>query len=174
MRGGDLQWLRAVSTASAATTEAPTGPPWDAFTIEGTGGGVSDWAVYDWTPANSDWFFVPASGWFHAVDNTAEPSEHHWWDANVAPPSGQQFVAGTTYPTLRFADSTHAQLEVYGDGRAAPGFGSLRVLEATYAEGVLTAFAADYEQHCDSASDPATYGSLRWHSTRTSPDWLRK
>src|SRR4051794_26394479 len=98
-----LSGVGAVSPASA-TTEPPAGPLHDAFTIQGTGSTPAESAAYAWTPANSTFSFDPHQGYFQA--HRKSPWSN--WSAHVDPPTGQQFVAGTTYQSLRFPDPTHA------------------------------------------------------------------
>jgi hypothetical protein len=90
----------------------------------------------------------------------------HYWYANLAPPTGGSFVAGVTYSTTRFPSDSTAGLDVYGDGRGcSASSGSLKVLEVSFGgEGVVDAFAATYEQHCEDET-PALFGELRYKSS---------
>lgn len=95
------------------------------------------------------------------------------WNLYTAPPSGQEFVGGTTYPTGIKLTATDARLSfsnliVFKDGSCTDSSspnaatGTLKVLEATYADGALTAFAADYRATCTVAGDvQVVAGSIR-------------
>ena len=83
------------------------------------------------------------------------------WQLIMAAPTGQELKAGTTYPTARFADATHAGLDVFGDGRGCnQSTGTLKVLAiATDDGGDVTGLAVKFEQHCEGAT-PALHGTL--------------
>lgn len=95
------------------------------------------------------------------------------WNLYATPPSGQQFVGGTTYATRVGLTTTDARLSfsnllVFKDIRCTDpsspdaATGVLQVLEATYAEGALTSFAADYRATCTVAGDvQVVAGSIR-------------
>ena len=85
------------------------------------------------------------------------------WIAIVSPPTGQHLQAGT-YDTMRFADSTHAGLDVFGDGRGCnTSTGVLTISAVTFdGAGNAKALSATFEQHCEGAP-PALHGTIHYY-----------
>jgi hypothetical protein len=85
-----------------------------------------------------------------------------WWNGTFSAPTGTTFTAGTTYRTARFADATHAGLDISGNGRgcnASTGTLTIQSLELTGDR--ITGVRAVFEQHCE-GSAPALRGTLRY------------
>src|SRR5439155_18259389 len=71
---------------------------------------------------------------------------------------------------LRFSDSTHPGLDVFGDGRGQNQLvGQFSVRDASYAQdGSLVSFAATFVQqglHFDGTVDPPLRGTVRFNTT---------
>src|SRR5438132_1051563 len=116
---------------------------------------------------------TPADGTFTASRNLdngvsvdfAGGATGDFWCLDFAAPMGATLGAGvyegaTSWP---FQAASSPGLSVYGDGRGCNTLtGRFVVLEATYgADGKVESFAADFEQHCESAG-PALFGSIRY------------
>jgi len=88
-----------------------------------------------------------------------------FWSADLAAPMNAALVPGAYEGATRwpFQAASSPGLSVYGDGRGCNTLtGRFVVLEATYgADGKVESFAADFEQHCESAA-PALFGSIRY------------
>jgi len=82
------------------------------------------------------------------------------WTAIIGPPTGQVLQTGT-YDTARFADSTHAALDVFGDGRGCnQSSGTLTISSITFNEqGQAATLSASFEQHCENVV-PALHGTI--------------
>ena len=87
------------------------------------------------------------------------------WTAVISAPTGQQLQARTTYDTARFADSTHAGLDVFGDGRGCnTSTGTLTIIAITFdGQGSVTSLSATFEQHCEGAP-PALHGKIHYYN----------
>ena len=85
------------------------------------------------------------------------------WTALISAPAGQQLQPGT-YNTARFADSTHARLDIFGNGRGCNGTtGTLRIISiAKDTGGNVIGLYATFEQHCEGAT-PALRGTIRYY-----------
>jgi hypothetical protein len=85
-----------------------------------------------------------------------------WWSGSFSPPSGETFVVGRTYQTTRFADATHAGLDVTGNGRGCnTSTGTLTIQSLEVTDGRISHLRAVFEQHCE-GSAPALRGTLRY------------
>jgi hypothetical protein len=91
-----------------------------------------------------------------------------WWDASFTPPHGQVLRAGTTYTGVMRApvvDGLGPGLDVSGDGRGCGRVtGSFHVRELRVNDGLVTAFAATFVQHCE-GNTPELVGSIAWHAS---------
>ena len=87
------------------------------------------------------------------------------WSASIAPPVGQRFTAGTTYPTERFRGADVGALDLGGNGRGCNGStGEFTVGRLTLDdEGTVTAFSATFVQHCEGA-EPALRGTIHYYA----------
>src|SRR6266705_1570815 len=105
---------------------------------------------------------TPADGTFTASRNLDNGVSV---DFAGAAPMGTTLVPGAYEGATRwpFQAASSPGLSVYGDGRGCNTLtGRFVVLEATYgADGKVESFAADFEQHCESAA-PALFGSIRY------------
>jgi hypothetical protein len=88
----------------------------------------------------------------------------HDFSALITPPTGQSFLAGTTYTTLGTADAADAGMQITDLRSCVTYTGTLTILEFVTSGGAVTAFAAQFVQHCNGAT-PALYGELRWKSS---------
>src|SRR6266404_167468 len=116
---------------------------------------------------------TPADGTFTASRNLnngvsvdfAGSAPGDFWSLDFAAPMGTTLVPGAYEGATRwpFQAASSPGLSVYGDGRGCNTLtGRFVVLEATYgADGKVESFAADFEQHCESAA-PALFGSIRY------------
>ena len=86
------------------------------------------------------------------------------WLALIAPPTGMTLAAGT-YDTARFADATHAGLDVFGDGRGCNNSTGILTITTlvTGAGGNVTNLAATFTQHCEGAQ-PALHGTIHYYA----------
>jgi hypothetical protein len=85
------------------------------------------------------------------------------WTASIAAPSGQRLHAGT-YNIARFADNSHAGLDVSGDGRGCnETTGTLTITAITLDNhGNVTGLNASFEQHCEGGA-PALRGTIHYY-----------
>ena len=85
------------------------------------------------------------------------------WLALISPPTGQTLKVGT-YDTMRFADSMHAGLDFFGDGRGCnTSTGTLEISGITLdGSGKPTSLSATFEQHCEDAT-PALHGMINYY-----------
>jgi hypothetical protein len=91
-----------------------------------------------------------------------------WWTLNLASADGSPLRVGAYENAIRapFHDQQNG-IELFGSGRGCNQIlGRFDVLELqTDVSGTITAPAVDFEQHCESASAPPLFGSLRINST---------
>jgi hypothetical protein len=135
-----------------------------AFTIDSEFG--------DYIGAGQTIVFVPpdsvmAAGTADTVNMAASSTAPaHDFSATLAAPTGQTLEAGTTYSARRFRSDTMAGLDVTGEGRGCnETVGAFTVHEISVDDvGVLTQFAATYEQHCE-GGPYALFGELRYNSS---------
>lgn len=147
-----------------AAYAATPGPPYTAFVLQGAGRSTMASATLVLDSSNAT---VSASGTAtRVVFSAIMPSFGHWWDADIAAPSGQNLAVGQTYDTARLADATHAGLDVFGDGRGCnTSTGSLTIKELTLdSGGNLAALAATFNFSCEGIY-PLVAGELRWQSS---------
>jgi hypothetical protein len=86
-----------------------------------------------------------------------------WWYGSISAPTGSNFAVGKVYQTARFSDSTHAGLDVFGDGRgcnSSTGTLTIKKLQLS-ADGSVTNLSAVFEQHCEGGT-PALHGTLHY------------
>ena len=134
--------------------------------------------------APGDYIGSGQTRFFHAGNGFAVASTHgypngvsfhisgpQFWTLNLtagSPPSAPQLVPGAYEGAVRFPFEAANQpgLDFSGDGRGCGGLsGRFDVLQATYdVEGAVTAFAANFEQHCDNGA-AALLGRIRWNSS---------
>lgn len=91
-----------------------------------------------------------------------------WWYLDFAAPGDVDLTQGLYENAARFPfqSSTQPGLDVSGNGRGCNTLtGNFTVLEVAYnADGTVSQFAADFEQHCDGA-EPGLFGAIRINST---------
>jgi hypothetical protein len=82
------------------------------------------------------------------------------WGIGIAPPTGKQLAVGT-YDTSDIPDSTHAGLNVSGDGRGCgSSVGTLTINGISFnGAGNVTRLNANFVQHCEEAT-PALHGTI--------------
>ncbi|MEV0267394.1 hypothetical protein AB0H43_01280 [Hamadaea sp. NPDC050747] len=86
---------------------------------------------------------------------------------SAQPPTDQTWTEGQTYPAARFADSTHALLDMSSNGHGCnQSGGSITVRQVTRDADThnLTSFAATYSFDCELSGQPIT-GEVRWNSS---------
>jgi hypothetical protein len=139
------------SPTSAIATAAPTAP-FTAFTADGHGWGIV---------GSRDLTNVVAYATGERMQFEGQPANLR---ADLWPPTGSVWEAGTTYETLHSADATHARFQ-FGASTSCSGTptGSLTVHEVVRTEGEITAFAASYAYICDPTR--IGYGELRFNSS---------
>ena len=145
----------AVSTSSAGVVASIT-----AFTVDGQPGSyVGDGQSYVFTPQNESFTANQYGDGFQECVNG-----DHFYCALVTPPTGEQFVVGTTYQTSRMHTDTTAGLDVFGDGAGCnESHGTLTIHELSLATDPMV-IAASYQVYCDAAPTPVS-GELRFNST---------
>src|SRR4051812_38126723 len=92
----------------------------------------------------------PLGATIHA-DNFASAGST-WWDVSFAAPNGARLTPGTYEDATNFyvRSAVRAGIRIEGSGRGCQPTGRFTVYEAVYdSGGLLTNFAADFEQHCD-------------------------
>jgi hypothetical protein len=131
------------------------------------GGGVEQ--LY--TSADSTvWASLPPSG--NAFTVRFIQGEHiHDWSVVLAAPPGQPLTTGSYTGAIRtsgFRPAGVPGMSVSGDGRGCGSLtGQFDVTELSRSpSGVLLAFDATFEQHCDGAA-PALYGRVRFEDETT-------
>jgi hypothetical protein len=97
------------------------------------------------------------------------PSTFLFWYADFAAPFTGELTPGVYEKAIRFPFNVDAEpgLSISGDGRGCNMLtGRFEVLEAIYdsLSGDVISFAADFEQHCEAATAPAMFGSIRINS----------
>ena len=89
------------------------------------------------------------------------------WTLDFAAPLGQTLQVGTSYDMAQgypFEPVNIPGLSVFGDGRGCSVSGRFVILDLqTDVNGEITAFAADFEQHCEPAV-AALHGKIRFNS----------
>lgn len=88
--------------------------------------------------------------------------QRDWWYASIAAPTGQILKPGR-YSIARFADSNHAGLDFFGDGRGCnTTTGVLDVKRVVIdQEGAVRKLYATFVQHCEGAG-PALKGVIHY------------
>ena len=113
------------------------------------------------TPSNAQ---VTAVVRQDSVTLTAEAGSTSY-TARITPPRGQTLEPGD-YSTMRFADDTHAGLDVSGDGRDCNNSSGVLRIHRIVALPVLEEFAATYLQQCDPLRyEDGLFGELRYNTS---------
>jgi hypothetical protein len=124
---------------------------------------ISGGTTYSYTPANA--VIVADGNASHVrVRVTGVP-----WDPDFEAGAGEQLLPGTTFTgATRYPFNSDAEpgLDISGNGRGCNQlFGEFTVHEAAYDEGGdLEKFSVTFEQHCESPTAPALFGSIAWHA----------
>lgn len=118
------------------------------------------------TPNNT----VQASGTFRpGISFHIETVAGGWLDLALGAPANAVLVPGTYEGATRFpfAAPSEPGLDFGGNGRGCNTIhGRFTVHEASYApDGSIERFAADFEQHCETADSPPLFGEIRYNST---------
>ena len=148
----------------AVALAAPTAP-YTVLTVdlaEGPSGPITESTVYDGSTETMD----AATGAGDQFRITAIRSDRYV-RVDAAPPAGQTWSAGQTYPTVRGGrDATQALFDMSSTaGGCARANGSITVSDVAHdVSGALTAFGASYEFHCD-GDVVAITGEIRWNSS---------
>jgi hypothetical protein len=113
------------------------------------------------TPSNAE---VDAVVSQDSVTLTAEAGSASY-TARITPPRGQTLVPGE-YSTMRFADDTHAGLDVSGDGRGCNTSSGVLTIHRIVALPVVEEFSATYLQLCDPLRhEGGLSGELRYNTS---------
>jgi hypothetical protein len=82
------------------------------------------------------------------------------WTALIAAPLGQTLQPGS-YPVARFADATHAGLDIFGDGRGCNQTTGTLTIDSIglNGQGGAIRLGATFEQHCEGGA-PALHGTI--------------
>jgi hypothetical protein len=152
-------WLLCVTTSHAATVLVLDGQPGDYIA-----GGLH----LQFTPA--DGTFAASADPSAVLISFHAPDFSHFWDVMIQAPQGGILALGPYENATRFGGSGVPALDVFGDGRGCNTVtGRFLVLElVTGADGSVSRFAADFEQHCED-SPPALFGSVRFNSDAPLP-----
>lgn len=158
------------STTTTTTTTLPALPATALRFVSDAGDFIGQGRTTTWTPSDGT-FRVAGGGSLVSVDFDGGSSAN--WSLDFSAPIGAQIAPGafegaTRYP---FESPTGPGLSISGSGRGCNTLtGRFDVLElATDANGVLTRFAADFEQHCE-GKVAALRGSIRWNSLLPATD----
>ncbi|MBO0867838.1 MAG: choice-of-anchor D domain-containing protein [Micromonosporaceae bacterium] len=174
MRLSRVLVVAAVALTSAITlapeAHAATAPvaPFDAFTVDGAG-------TSGLLPAGQSVVLDSSNATFTATTNGATAifleadgvTPGITWRAEMAPPTGGQFVVGQTYQTARTGDATHAALDMIRGSSGcnlAPGTLTVKELVQDPDTQAITALAATYSFDCEGRGTPIT-GELRYQSS---------
>ena len=136
---------------------------WDSAPGEFIGGG--DPQVY--TLANSIWSVTAPfgnAGITFRVTSIGDRSD--WsWNLQFTAPLGSTLEPGT----YQIGNSVAGEpgLDISGNGRGCSPAGTFTIHDFVLSpfNGAVTAFAADFDFHCNSMSSPALIGTLRFNST---------
>jgi hypothetical protein len=153
--------LAAPQGANAAAVPAA---PFTAFTVDSQDDFVpaGQSAVFD----NSNAFFTENSSTAGMVFNVDEGAAEEW-GADMQPPTGGEFVVGQTYPATRFADATHAGLDMHHNSSGcSQSSGSLTIKELVHDPDtqLITAFAVSYTFDCQGNGSTIS-GDMRFNSS---------
>jgi hypothetical protein len=157
------------STTTTSSTTTTTTAPLPGTTLvmasdsgDYIGGGVNR----TYTPADGT-FTATSSATHVRIGFTATGSPGTWWYLNFASPDAGQLEVGPYELATRdpFQSPTRPGLDVSGSGRGcnnSNGRFLVRELERD-GSGILTRFAAEFEQHCEGAT-AALRGTIRWNA----------
>jgi hypothetical protein len=91
------------------------------------------------------------------------------WTVDMAAPRGQPLLAGTYTKAERsaFRSASAPGLDVGGDSRGCNQlYGSFTVTTMTLgSDGRIVAFAASFEEHCETPTAPALRGTIRFDAS---------
>jgi hypothetical protein len=135
--------------------------------------GQGDIEIY--SGENSRWTVTPTGNGngvqltIASVGDTAESK----WTLDFRAPLGSLLTVGT-YPEVARASfrTTTAGLDVSGNGRGCnivAGYFTVHEIAIDPGTGSVTAFAVDFEQHCETLSAPPLIGTLRYNSSAALP-----
>jgi hypothetical protein len=98
-------------------------------------------------------FYAADDGFLLEVFGVADASNPRL-SLSIAAPEGQMLTPGV-YNATRFRSATAGTLDVSGNGRGCNSTtGTFVVHEATISGGVVSSLAVDFEQHCETQTDP--------------------
>ena len=129
----------------------------------------------EWVGRGEEWRYSDLTGRFRIIptysDNSVtfllDGSDGGFWSLDLRAPDGGPLVPGTYENATRAAVSAPgAGLDFSGNGHGCNSVtGRFVVYDSAFDNrGNVTAFAADFEQHCEGYSLPL-YGAIRYHST---------
>lgn len=117
--------------------------------------------------------YTPADGTFDIASwdggvtvGVTGPAFSFWWTLDFSAANGAPLAVGSYGAAERYPFTEGNGLSVSGSGRGCNRLtGRYVVREITRAsDGTVSAFAADFEQHCDD-DDAALFGAIRYQST---------
>src|SRR6185437_3732442 len=97
--------------------------------------------------------------------NVGVTAGNEWWYVDIAPRAGGALHVGVYGQALRFADATHPEIQVFGDGRGCnEDFGKFTVNAIAFdSSGAVKSIGFDFTQTCESSTAPPMRGSVHWH-----------
>ena len=169
--GGETTTVSVNSVRSCGATFSPVRDAprtllvWTAHTGHRFGSGRRE--VY--SPANSHWTaHVYGGGREVSISVGTRSGERDIrWDLTFRAAEGETLQRGV-YPVARFTyPRTSPELSISGDGPFCWAVGSfvIRELVMDVDSGTVSAFAVDFEHHCDRPDSAPLYGSLHYQST---------
>ncbi|HVK23931.1 MAG TPA: hypothetical protein VM677_21475 [Actinokineospora sp.] len=168
-----------IGIAPAAIAAGPPTAPHTAFTTHFEGWGYSYDGTFSYEATRTQLEATQYGGNGFALTMYGNRVDN--WRAillTISPPTGTQFVAGQTYPTITAYGPSAATtvLNVESNGKYCDGSGTVTILEAAYDEatGQFTAFAANYSSQCK-GSPQTVKGEIRFKSSldyRTADNWV--
>lgn len=123
-----------------------------------------------WDMGIDDGIFTASKNYDNGV--SVNFSSDTWWNLNFAAPNDALLVPGIYESAVRwpFQPATQPGLDVSGDGRGCNTLtGRFVIYEVVYGtNNAIDSFAADFEQHCESAT-AALFGTVRYNYKKPRP-----
>jgi hypothetical protein len=141
--------------------------------LTGDGGdSVTRGNTYDYSPANAD---IVVSGTRHEAITQVQADDGQYWYLDMTTPDGTDFAPGQAYNSAQLgeggdgADRSVPRLSLRQGGHACDVLtGAFTLGDATrwLGDGMMGAYAASFEQHCQNAA-PAARGTVQWRAGDT-------
>lgn len=166
-----LEVDNSLGLSSTATVTIHVANPADPQTVliaqSDSGDYIGQGLTYSVTPQQDLFTVSTATG--NAVRVSVNGGSQSSWGLVFAPPSGQTLQVGTSYDMLKNytgAVSAEPEMDIATSGRGCGTItGRFVILDLqTDGNGNITAFAADFVQHCEEAA-PAVRGEIRFNSS---------